>query len=110
MIYAIAHLSVEVVPQAIINHSVSAVVGNRAEVKKAADDLDTFEGAFFKLDSNLEIAVSHYAGYPDNTATIYIDRKIENVEEISRLVRKILGEFGLTAADLRWERADDPDL
>jgi hypothetical protein len=110
MIKPIINLSVEVIPQAIINLPVSQVVGKLATVTTGSDDLDTFEGASFKLDSKLEIAVRHYRGYPDNTATIYIDREINDVDEITVLIRKILSEFHLTEDKLSWERARDPDL
>lgn len=107
MLKPIASLSVEVIPQAILNCPVSEVVGGHSDIVK---DSDEFEGASFKLDSNLEIAVRHYQGYPKNTATIYIDQKVKDVEEISALIRKILSEFGLTEAVLSWERARNPEL
>jgi hypothetical protein len=108
MLKPIASLSVEVVPQAILNCPVSEVVGGHSDVVKDSDEFDAFEGASFTLDSNLEIAVRHYQGYPKNTATIYIDQKVKDVEEISALIRVILSEFGLTEAVLRWERAKNP--
>jgi hypothetical protein len=110
MMKPIASLSVEVIPQAIINRSVLEVIGQYSDVVKDKDDFDVFEGASFKLDSNLEIAVRHYQGYPENTATIYIDQKVRDVGEISVLIRKILREFGLTDAVLSWERAENPEL
>jgi hypothetical protein len=110
MIKPIANLSVEVVPQAIVNCPVSEVVGGYSDVVKDNDELDEFEGASFKLNGNLEIAVRHYQGYPKDTTTIYIDQKVTDVEEISALIRVILNEFGLTEAVLSWERAKDPQL
>ena len=110
MIKPINDLSVEVTPQAIINLPISKVLGKFADVQEGNDDLDFYQGASFKLDSHLEIAVRHYRGYPDNTATISIDRRIKNVEEITVLVRKILKEFDIKEEALRWERALDPDL
>jgi hypothetical protein len=110
MIKPIASLSVEVVPQAIINRAVFDVVGKYSDVMKDSDDFDHFEGASFKLNSNLEIAVRHYQGYPENTSTIYIDRKIQKVEEISALIRVILKEFDLPEDALCWERAKNPEL
>jgi hypothetical protein len=110
MIQPIPNLTVEVTPQAIINRPVSEVVGDRSKIVHDHDDLDTFEGASFKLDSQLEIAVRRYSGYPENTATIYIDEKIKDLGEITRLIRKILKEFDLSEDSLRWERIDDPDL
>ena len=109
MIKSIPDLSVEVIPQAIIGLRIIDVVGNYADVRKGKDDLDIFEGASFKLDGKLEIAVRHYPGYPDNTSTLYIDRRVQDLNEISKLIRTILREFKLTEASLKWERADNPD-
>jgi hypothetical protein len=71
-----------------------------------SDDLDYFEGASFKLDNKIEIAVRHYRGHPD----LYIDRRESDVENITQLIRKILDEFDAPLAALQWERRDDPDL
>lgn len=110
MIYPISKLSVDVIPQAIIDRSVVDVVGSRTDVVTSSDDFDTFEGASFKLDGSVEIAVRHYSGYPNNTATIYIDSRISDLKKITGLIRTILREFGLSEKDLHWERAKDPDL
>lgn len=114
MIKPIPALSVEVVPQAVIRRPIRDVIGGRAELERGADGLDYFEGASFKFASfnegNLEIAVRHYRGYPKNTATIYIDQRVQEVEVITSLVREILGEFGLTEEALEWERAQNPSL
>jgi hypothetical protein len=110
MIQPIRSLTVEVTPQAIINRPVADVVGRYADVVKETDDLDTYEGASFVLDTNLQIAVRHYPGYPKDTSTIYIDENITKLEEISALIRKILKEFDLTEASLSWERAKNPEL
>ncbi len=109
MIKPIASLSVEVIPQAIVKRPIREIIGGRADLVMDSDDLDDFEGASFKL-GNLEIAVRHYRGFPEDRATIYIDEKIRKVEVITSLVREILGEFGLTDEALEWERAKNPDL
>jgi hypothetical protein len=110
MIEPIKSLSVDVVPQAIIGLPVEKIVGERAVIKSGHDDFDFFEGAFFKLDHQVEIAVRHYRGHPKDTTTIYIDRREVDVEKITQLIRKILGEFRVPLAALQWERRDDPEF
>jgi len=110
MMKPISELSVEVIPQAIIDRPVSEVVGKYADVTKDTDELGTFEGASFKLDGKYEIAVRRYPGYPEGTATVYIDRKIKNVSDITAVIRAVLKEFGLTADALKWERSQGPEL
>ena len=108
MIEPIRSLSVDVVPQAVVNLPVQQVVGK--QISSGQDDFDFFEGAFFKLDHEIEIAVRHYRGHPKNTTTIYIDRREADVETITRLIRKILHELHVPVAALKWERRNDPDL
>jgi hypothetical protein len=108
MIEPIGSLSVDVVPQAIVALPVGKIVGRR--VSSGSDDFDYFEGASFKLDNKIEIAVRHYRGHPENTSTIYIDRRLSNVEHITSLIRKILEEFHVPLEALQWERQDNPDL
>jgi hypothetical protein len=110
MIEPIRSLSVDVVPQAVISLPVGKVVGRRADISSGNDDLDYFEGASFKLDNKIELAVRHYRGHPENTSTIYIDRRESNVEQITRLIRKILEELHVPLAALQWERQDNPDF
>jgi hypothetical protein len=110
MIEPIRSLSVDVVPQAIVNLSVEEIVGKRASVSFGYDELDSFMGAAFKLDDNIEIAVRHYEGHPKDTTTIYIDSREADVDRITELVRQILRELQVPVEALRWERRDDPDL
>jgi len=114
MLAPIDHLSVEVVPQAIVGRDVQDLFGDRFKAIEDKDDLDAFRGASFKMSAghrrDIQIAVRHYPGYPEGTSTIYIDREIRDVTEISVLVRQILSEFNLSEHDLKWERADEPGL
>jgi hypothetical protein len=109
MIEPIRSLSVDVVPQAIIGLPVQEVVGKGAMIT-GYDDFDFFEGAFFKLNHEIEIAVRHYRGHPKDTTTIYIDRRKADVETITRLIRMILKEFHVSEKALQWERRNNPDL
>ncbi len=109
MIEPIGCLSVDVVPQAVIGLPVEKVVGKRAHISEGHDDLDFFEGASFKLDNQIEIAVRHYRGHPKDTATIYIDRREGDVKRISKLISQIMLEFHVPSAALRWQRRDNPE-
>lgn len=110
MIEPIRSLSVDVVPQAIIGLPVNEIVGRRADISSGSDDLDKFEGASFKIDNKIEIAVRHYQGHPKDTTTIYIDRRQSNVEQITQLIRQILNEFEIPLTALQWERRNNPEL
>lgn len=108
MIEPIGSLSVDVLPQAIVGLPVREIV--TGELSSGNDDLDYFEGASFRLDNRIEIAVRHYRGHPANTSTIYIDRRENNVEQITWLIRRILDELRIPREALQWERRNDPDL
>jgi hypothetical protein len=110
MIKPIRSLSVDVVPQAIVNLNVKQIVNGFADIQQGNDDLDRFEGASFKLDNQFEIAIRHYSEHEENTATIYIDRRAHDVEFVSELIQKILKEFRIPPDAVRWERKNDPDL
>lgn len=110
MIEPIGSLSVDVVPQAVIGLPVEKILGKKADISRGHDDFDFFEGAFFKLDNKIEIAVRHYRGHPKDTTTIYIDRREGDVERITQLVTQIMLEFRVPSAALKWQRRDDPDL
>lgn len=109
MIEPIRSLSVDVVPQAIIGLPVQKILGKGAMIT-GHDDFDFFEGAFFKLNHEIEIALRHYRGHPKDTTTIYIDRRKGDVETITRLIRLILDEFHVSEKALQWERRNDPNL
>jgi hypothetical protein len=106
----ILELSVDVSPQAVINMPLKRLIGSKSDIIKGHDDLDDFESASFKLNNGLQISVRHYRGHPKDTSTIYIDRKIKDIEEITRLVREILAEFRIPVSSIDWERKLDPDL
>jgi hypothetical protein len=110
MIEPIKSLSVDVVPQAIVSVPVQKIIGRRAQISSGFDDFDSFEGASFKLDDRIEIAIRHYRGHPKDTTTIYIDRRESDVEQITQLIRKILVEFRVPLTALQWERRNNPEL
>jgi len=110
MLQPIKANTVDVIPQAVVGLSLHQVVGKRSEIATGGDDLDVFEGASFRLDDKLEFAIRHYQGHPDGTSTIYIDCRENDVETITRLIRKILDDLDIPESALRWERRDDPEL
>ena len=88
MLRPIQSLSVDVIPQAVIALPVSKILGPKVEISKGNDDLDVYEGASFKLDNEIEIAVRHYLGHPKDTSTIYIDYRHRDVSEITNLIKR----------------------
>jgi hypothetical protein len=108
MIEPIKSLSVDVIPQAIIALPVDKI--GLKYLREESDDFDLYEGASFKLDDKIEIAVRRYRGHPKNTTTLYIDCRERNVEHITRLIRKILKELHIPEEALQWERRQNPEL
>ena len=102
--------TVDVIPQAVVGLTLHEVIGKLSEITSGGDDLDSFEGASFRLDDAVEFSVRHYRGHPEDTATIYIDQRERDVETITRLIRKILNDLHVPETALRWERRDDPEL
>jgi len=110
MIEPISSLSVDVIPQAVISLPVEEIVGKKADISSGQDDFDFFEGASFKLDNKIEIAVRHYRGHPKDTTTIYIDRSEGDIERITQLVSQIMTAFHVPSHALQWQRRDNPEF
>lgn len=108
MIEPIKRLSVDVIPQAIVGLPVGKIAQRWEHFSEGSDDLDFYEGASFRLDNKIEIAVRHYRGHPSDTTTIYIDCRERDVEHITRLIRKIMKELRIPEETLRWERRQIP--
>ncbi len=104
-------LNAEMVPQAILNLPMPIFVKRYENyVQEGHDDLDWFTGVYFVLDGCLPFAILHHAGYPTETTELCLDERIDDVDEISDLVGRILRGFDLKADVVRWQRRDDPDL
>jgi hypothetical protein len=84
----------QLLPQAIIARPISYfrdALGIR--ISKSIDDFDEFEGAALRLNGELPFALKHYAGYPDETTTIYLPCTIRDVAQITTMIRRITKEL-----------------
>lgn len=103
--------SVDFTPQAIVSLPVYATLARfRNFVTHGFDDLDEYDGADFILDHKYPIAVRHYRGHPQGTTTIYIDRRQNDIEQITILVQRVLRELDISPQSLQWERRQNPEL
>ncbi len=103
--------NIDLIPQAIIKKPISYFDGRFGiHVVDDHDDFDAYQGAALSLNGELRFALKHYAGYPSETTTIYLSREFKDVEEITRIVTKIIHALQLPASAISWQRADDPDL
>ncbi len=91
---------IDLLPVAVVRQSLESVVGTRAPIRRAFDDLDWFRGADFLLDDNVRFSMRHYDGHPEGTFTIYLDR---GVEKDPGAIALILREFKLPPQALAWE-------
>ena len=101
---------VDLTPQAVVRKPVSYFAKKFTNFVRGQDHFDAFEGGSFLLNDKITFAVIRYSGHPPDTATIYIDSRVKNIETITALVRDIVLEFGLPKDAIEWERIDDPDL
>lgn len=91
---------VDLLPVAVVRQSLESVIGSRASIRRAFDDLDWFSGVDFLLDDKVRFAFRRYDGHPVDTFTIYVDRSA-GIEPSTMAL--ILGEFRLPTAALVWE-------
>ena len=101
---------VDLVPQAILNKPVSYFEKRGIHFVKGEDELDTYEGAAFLLDNNVRFALKHHPGYPDDTTTVCLAKSIHDLQQITKLVRKIVEALELSLAVIQWQRSDNPEL
>src|SRR6516162_4716688 len=75
----------EFVPQAVIDYPMSFFEEKlRMPAVHEQDDLDEYEAiALIIDDGGVLVELKHYAGYPENTTTIYLSDFINNVAQIS---------------------------
>ncbi len=102
---------IDLIPQAILNRPVSYFENHHGiHFVQANDELDRYEGAALVLDNNLRFALKHHHGYPDDTTTIYLSKEIQNLQQITATVRRIVEALELPCDVIRWQRSDGPDL
>ncbi len=80
------------------------------QIAKGVDDFDEFEGAALRLNGNLPFALKHYAGHPDETTTIYLPYTINDVAQITAIIRRIAEELHIAHIWIAWQRMDNPNL
>ena len=103
--------TVHLVPQAIINVPISALIERLGNVSHIGiDDLDYFRGAAFWLDDKVPGALIQYRGYPEGEWSIHLPGEIQQVEDITGLVERVIRELDLPRDVLVWQRKDNPEL
>lgn len=101
---------VDLVPQAILSRPISFFQSRGIMFVQGYDDLDAYLGAALSLNDELPFALKHYRGYPDDTTTVYLPGNVENVDEITRIVQRIVTALELSRDAISWQRADNPEF
>ena len=99
----------EFVPQAVVNKPVERFASPETHIFSDVDDLDEYDGIGFYL-GDTPFAVMHYKGHPPSTSTIYLPHRMNDVKQISNLLRRILSHFKILNSDIVWHRKDSPNL
>ena len=102
----------EFVPQAVIDYPMSFFEEKlRMPAVHEQDDLDEYEAiALIIDDGGVLVELKHYAGYPENTTTIYLSDFINNVAQISDTIGIVAGELEIPRERIVWQRSDNPDF
>ena len=97
----------EFVPQAILAEEIYSLAERiHSKVEKGKDSLDFYMGTAGWLDGLL-FTVMHYRGHPPSTSTIYLPFEIHDVNEITKILSRLIAEFGLPKKKIIWQRKDD---
>jgi hypothetical protein len=101
----------EFIPQAIIGFPISLFAEKlRASISRDHDDLDAYEAIAMVTNGGELVELKHYAGYPKDTTTVYLSEMINDVDQISAIIRTVAFELEIPAGKIIWQRADDPSL
>lgn len=106
----------DLVPQATIGRAPSFFARERnIDFIRSRDDFDDYLGADLLIKSdNLQqavaVALRRYAGYPENTTTLYLPFDIEDISVISGIVSAVMFELRIPGEWLEWQRENDPIL
>jgi hypothetical protein len=96
MLEPIESISANILPQAIVGIPLEAIF---KYVKGASFKLDDVNGALFKLDNEIDVAIR--INWEDrNSSTIYFHHR----DDCAAIVRRILFELDIQLVKLRWER------
>ncbi|MDB5558739.1 MAG: hypothetical protein JWQ36_1673 [Enterovirga sp.] len=91
---------IDLLPVAIVRRPLESVIGDRAKIRRAYDDLDWFDGADVLFEGRTRFALRHYDGHPPDTFTIYVDRA---AEKDPGAVALLLRELDLSPDLLAWQ-------
>lgn len=98
------------VPQAIISKPITFFADHAgANVVSGHDELDEYDGLAFAL-SGVPFLAMHHRGHPPDTTTIYLQREVSAIEDITALVASIIARFDVPQSALKWQRKDNPDF
>ncbi|HEU0218304.1 MAG TPA: hypothetical protein VFQ90_16745 [Stellaceae bacterium] len=105
---------IEFIPQAIVSQPPS-YFSRRLNVKFAHDhdDFDDYEVAVFEFSGygdRFPFTLMRYAGYPDDTTTIYLPMAIKELPRITKTIQVIAKDLDIPAGWIVWQRADNPEL
>jgi hypothetical protein len=79
----------DVIPQAIFWRPLSYFTTSS---RQDEDGLDIFRGASFRIDNKIGFDLRKYRGHPDYTCTVYLSIEIEDVDNISNVIKFIIVE------------------
>jgi hypothetical protein len=100
----------EFVPQAIVDRPISYFAEKlNLPLTLGHDDFDEYEAAAVQV-GDFIVELKHYAGYPENSTTIYLSYEIEDLARVTLLIGVIAEALGISRSWISWQRSLDPTL
>jgi hypothetical protein len=99
----------EFVPQAILKRPPAFFGARGISFRTDTDDLNNYQVAELSIDGELPFALMRHEGTPVDETEVYLPDEIP-LEDIPRVIARILKELDLVATAVKWqrERADTP--
>jgi len=91
----------DVVPQAIFWRPLNYFT---MFIRDAEDGLDLYRGATFTLGNNLRFDLRAYRGHPEFTVTLYLPDGVDDENEISEAIDRVIKEMVIPASAVAWRR------
>lgn len=73
-------------------------------VREGEDGLDLYKGASFTIGNDLRFDLRAYRGHPEFTVTLYLPAGVDDENEISEAIDRVIKEMVIPASAVAWRR------
>jgi hypothetical protein len=73
-------------------------------IREGEDGLDRYNGASFTIGNDLRFDLRAYRGHPEFTVTLYLPEGVDDENEISEAIDRVIKEMVIPASAVAWRR------